>query len=64
MFDLPAVLTRLLAMNFFAPAHLVREMLAHDADRKSRPSTTVVVMKLRAACNANIWQCLDASGAM
>ena len=28
-----------------------------------QPSTTVVVMNLRGACSANIWQCLDASGA-
>lgn len=37
LLDLPSTLTRLLATNFYAPASLVRDMLARDADRKSRP---------------------------
>src|SRR6266567_8256568 len=32
--------------------------------RQQTSSTTVVLMKLRAACSANIWRSLDASGAM
>src|SRR5882724_12893208 len=31
--------------------------------RLPRPSTTVVVMKLRVVCRANIWRSLGASGA-
>jgi predicted nucleic acid-binding protein len=37
--DLPSALTRLLATNFYAPANLVRALLARDAARKSRPAT-------------------------
>jgi len=37
LLDVPAALTRLLATNFYAPPNLVRAILAHDADRKSRP---------------------------
>ena len=39
LLDLPSTLTRLLATNFYAPANLVRDMLARDADWKSRPPT-------------------------
>jgi len=39
LLDLPSTLTRLLATNFYAPANLVRDMLARDAARKSRPPT-------------------------
>jgi len=39
LIDLPAALTRLLATNFYAPAALVRDLLARDAARKSRPAT-------------------------
>ena len=35
--DLPSTLTRILASNFYAPANLIRDMLARDARRKSRP---------------------------
>jgi predicted nucleic acid-binding protein len=38
LLDLPSTLTRLLASNFYAPANLIRDMLARDADRKSRPT--------------------------
>jgi predicted nucleic acid-binding protein len=38
LLDLPTALTRLLATNFYAPAPLVRDMLARDATRKG-PST-------------------------
>jgi len=34
--DLSLALTRLLATNFYAPANLVRDLLACDADRKAR----------------------------
>ena len=37
LLDLPATLMRLLTTNFYAPANFVRDMLARDADRKSRP---------------------------
>ena len=37
LLDLPSTLTRLLASNFYAPANLIRDMLARDARRKSRP---------------------------
>jgi predicted nucleic acid-binding protein len=39
LLDFPSALTRLLTTNFYAPANLIRDMLAHDADRKSRPPT-------------------------
>jgi len=39
LLDLPCTLTRLLATNFYAPTDLIRDMLARDADRKSRPPT-------------------------
>jgi predicted nucleic acid-binding protein len=39
LLDLPSTLARLLTTNFYAPANLVRDMLARDADRKSRPAT-------------------------
>jgi predicted nucleic acid-binding protein len=39
LLDLPATLMRLLTTNFYAPANLVRDMLARDADRKSQPPT-------------------------
>ena len=39
LLDLPPILTRLMATNSYAPANLVRDMLARDAERKSRPST-------------------------
>ena len=35
LLDLPSILTRLRTTNFYAPADLVRDMLARDADRKS-----------------------------
>jgi predicted nucleic acid-binding protein len=37
LLDLPATLMRLLTTNFYTPANLVRDMLARDADRQSRP---------------------------
>jgi predicted nucleic acid-binding protein len=37
LLDLPSTLTRLLTTNFYVPTNLVRDMLARDADRKSRP---------------------------
>ena len=37
LLDLPATLMRLLTTNFYAPANLIRDMLARAADRKSRP---------------------------
>jgi predicted nucleic acid-binding protein len=39
LLDLPSTLTCLLTTNFYAPANLVRAMLARDADRKSPPHT-------------------------
>jgi predicted nucleic acid-binding protein len=39
LLELPSTLTRLMATNFYAPVNLVRDMLARDADRKSRPAT-------------------------
>jgi predicted nucleic acid-binding protein len=39
LLDLPSTLTGLLTTNFYAPANLVRDMLARDADRKSRHAT-------------------------
>ena len=37
--DLPSALTRLLTTTFYAPANLVRDMLARDATRKANPPT-------------------------
>jgi len=37
--DLPSALTRLLTTTFYAPANLVRDMLARDAARKTNPPT-------------------------
>jgi predicted nucleic acid-binding protein len=39
LLDLPSALTRLLTTNFYAPATLVRDMLARDATRKANPPT-------------------------
>ena len=50
--DLPAALTRLLATNFYAPANLVREMLAHDADRKSHIPPNYVVERVLCSSKA------------
>jgi predicted nucleic acid-binding protein len=36
LLDLPSTLTRLLATNFYAPANLIRDLLARDAARKAR----------------------------
>jgi predicted nucleic acid-binding protein len=38
LLNIPTVLTRLLATNLYAPANLVRDMLARDAARESRPT--------------------------
>src|SRR5262245_26717793 len=37
LLDLPSALTRLLTTTFYAPANLVRDMLARDAARKTNP---------------------------
>jgi predicted nucleic acid-binding protein len=36
--DLPEVLTRLLATNFYASARIIQELLARDAARKADPA--------------------------
>jgi predicted nucleic acid-binding protein len=37
LIDFPAAITKLQATSFHLPVSLIREMLARDADRKSRP---------------------------
>jgi len=39
LIDFPAAITKLQATSFHLPLSLVREMLARDANRKSRPPT-------------------------
>jgi predicted nucleic acid-binding protein len=39
LIDFPTAITKLQATSFYLPVSLVREMLARDAARKSRPPT-------------------------